>query len=390
MTVSTTQQAAPPRHDAKVVTALRRFAISISVLNILGYTVLGFEQAWLWPFVAVATAYTVEIALEAVSARADGRAPRYAGGGFKGLVEFLFPAHITGLAVNMLTYVNDRIWVMVFGVVVAVATKWVLRSPLKGRMRHYMNPSNFGIAIILLLFPWASIAPPYHFTEYLHGPADWVLPAVIITLGTLLNAKLTGRMWLILAWLVGFALQAVVRGLLLGTAIPSALGMMTGTAFILFTNYMVTDPGTSPSKRSSQIAFGAGVAAMYGLLTALGIAYGIFFATALVCLIRGGYLWGLHFLDKQRAAQAKAAATTARPAAGLTVLPLAAASPAPAAALAPAPAPASAAAVVAPAAAPVAATVTLTAPADACAAGTCQHGKCASMRAAREKREVSV
>jgi enediyne biosynthesis protein E5 len=340
---------AAPRHNVKVITALRRFAISISVLNIAGYTFLGFEQPWLWPFIAVATAYTVEIALEALSARGEKRAPRYKGNGFKGMVEFLFPAHITGLAVNMLTYVNDRVWVMMFGVIVAVGTKWVLRAPLKGRMRHFMNPSNFGIAIILLLFPWASIAPPYHFTEYLYGPADWVLPAIILVLGTMLNAKLTGRMWLIGAWLVGFAVQAVVRGLLLGTSIPAALGMMTGVAFILFTNYMVTDPGTSPSKRSSQIAFGGGVAAMYGLLTGLGIAYGIFFATALVCLIRGGYLWGLHFLAKQRAAGAEQ--TPARPAEQLAAVP----APAPVVAAAPS--------------------------GDPCQDGTCFHGKCAAARA---------
>ncbi|WP_331720343.1 enediyne biosynthesis protein [Streptomyces sp. NBC_00209] len=296
-----------PRHDAKVIKALTRFALSISVLNILGYTVLGFEQAWTWPLVALATAYTLEIALEAVSARVEGRRARFLGGGPRGLMQFLLPSHITGLAVNMLTYVNDRIWVMIFGVIVAVGTKWVLRAPLRGRMRHFMNPSNFGIAVILMLFPWASIAPPYHFTEYLYGPADWVLPGIIIVLGTMLNAKLTDRMWLIAAWVGGFALQAIVRGLIFGTSIPAALGMMTGTAFVLFTNYMITDPGTSPSKRTAQIAFGGGVAAMYGLLTALHIAYGIFFATALVCLIRGGYLWWIHATaDKDTAAQPKA------------------------------------------------------------------------------------
>ncbi|MCX0241702.1 enediyne biosynthesis protein [Streptomyces drozdowiczii] len=293
-----------PRHDAKVIKALTRFAISISVLNILGYTVLGFEQAWTWPLVALATAYLLEIALEAVSARVEGRRARFLGGGPRGLMQFLLPSHITGLAVNMLTYVNDRIWVMVFGVIVAVGTKWVLRAPLRGRMRHFMNPSNFGIAVILMLFPWASIAPPYHFTEYLYGPADWVLPGIIIVLGTMLNAKLTNRMPLIAAWVGGFALQAIVRGLIFGTSIPAALGMMTGTAFVLFTNYMITDPGTSPSKRPAQIAFGGGVAAMYGLLTALHIAYGIFFATALVCLIRGGYLWWIHYTaDRNTAAQ---------------------------------------------------------------------------------------
>ncbi|WP_372482415.1 enediyne biosynthesis protein [Streptomyces bambusae] len=388
---SPAKPAAAPRHDPKVIIALKRFAISISVLNILGYTVLGFEQGWLWPFIAVATGYTTEIVLEWISAKGEGRAPRFGGGGFKGLVEFLYPAHITSLAVNMLTYVNDRYWVMMFGVVVAVGTKHVLRAPLKGRMRHYMNPSNFGIMIILVLFPWASIAPPYHFTEYLTGttaPGDWILPAVIITLGTMLNGKLTGRMPLIMGWLVGFALQAIIRGWMFDTSIPAALGMMTGTAFVLFTNYMVTDPGTSPSKKSSQIAFGAGVAAVYGLLMAVNITYGIFFATAIVCLIRGLYLWGLHFQEKQRTAAAKA--TTLRPVEPLAVVP----APAPAAV------PAAAASVEAPVKLPavddtipvsVVAAAPVSAVTDPCTAGTCQHGKCAAMRAEAAKNEkVSV
>ncbi|MGA6166341.1 enediyne biosynthesis protein [Amycolatopsis magusensis] len=289
----------PPR-DPKVITALRRFAISMTVFNILGYTVLGFEQPWLWPFIALATGYSVELGLEMINARVEGRAPRFLGSGFKGLVEFLFPAHITSLAVNMLTYPNDQILVMLFGIVVAVGAKWVLRAPVRGRLRHYMNPSNFGIAVILLVFPWASIAPPYHFTENVSGVIDWLIPVLIIVAGTMLNAKLTGRMWLIFGWLSFFVLQSVVRGWLLDTAILGALGTMTGVAFVLFTNYMITDPGTSPSKPASQFAFGAGVATLYGVLTGAGIAYGLFFATAAVCLIRGGFLWALHFVNKAR------------------------------------------------------------------------------------------
>ncbi|MER5570626.1 enediyne biosynthesis protein [Streptomyces goshikiensis] len=312
---------AGPRHNPKVVTALRRFAISISVLNIFGYTVLGFEQPWTWPFIALATSYTLEIVLELLGAHSEGRDPRFRGGGLKGMVEFLFPAHITALAVNMLTYVNDRVWVMVFGVIVAVGTKWVLRAPVKGRMRHFMNPSNFGIAVILVLFPWASIAPPYHFTEYLDGGFDWLVPAIIISLGTLLNAKLTERMWLILAWVGGYALQAIIRGLIFDTSIPAALAMMTGVAFVLFTNYMITDPGTTPSSKWGQIAFGGGVAAMYGVLTALHVVYGIFFATALVCAIRGAFLWSADVVTKRRAAEA--AGTSAAKAEAVTaVLPV--------------------------------------------------------------------
>lgn len=291
----------PPRHDPKIIKALRRFAISISVFNIVGYIFLGFEQPWIWPFVAIATGYATELVFEAIGARVEGRDPRYRGGGLKGLIEFLFPAHITSIAVNMLIYVNDRIWVMIFAVTLAVATKWILRAPVRGKLRHYMNPSNFGILMVLVLFPWGSIAPPYHFTEGLNDIGSWILPAVIIITGTMLNAKLTGRMWLIFGWLSVFALQAIVRGLLFDTAIVGALSVMTGVAFILYTNYMVTDPGTTPSKPWAQFAFGGGVAVVYGIFMVANVAYGLFFATAIVCLIRGMFLWGLHFVNKAKA-----------------------------------------------------------------------------------------
>jgi enediyne biosynthesis protein E5 len=304
--------------DPRII-ALRNFAVSISVLNILGYAVLGFEQAWAWPLAALATSYTAEILLEVVGARAEGRAARFRGNGVRGVVEFLYPAHITALAVNMLLYVNDRLPVMLFGVLIAISGKWLLRAPVNGRIRHFMNPSNFGIAMVLLLFPWVSIAPPYEFTENLTGPLDWALPAAILVLGTMLNAKLTKRMWLIAGWLGVFALQAVVRGLVLDTAIPSALATMTGVAFILFTNYMITDPGTTPARPLSQFAFGGGVALVYGILTAASIVYGLFFATAIVCLIRGGFLWSLHVvrLNRQRqdAARGAPAASAGQPAA---------------------------------------------------------------------------
>ncbi|MGX7828607.1 enediyne biosynthesis protein [Actinokineospora sp. 24-640] len=287
-----------PRHDPKVMMALRNFAMSITVFNIAGYIFLGFEQPWLWPLAALATGYTVELVLEKIGAKVEGRAPRYQGGGAKGLMQFLFPAHITSLAVNMLIYVNDQFWVLIFGVAVAVGTKWVLRVPIKGRVRHYMNPSNFGIVVILLLFPWGSIAPPYHFTENLYGWADWIIPGLVIIGGTMINGKLTGRMWLIAGWVGGFALQAILRGVFFDTSIAAALGMMTGVAFILFTNYMISDPGTTPSKPAAQLAFGGGVAAVYGILMVAHIAYTIFLATALVCLMRGMYHWTIHLAQK--------------------------------------------------------------------------------------------
>jgi hypothetical protein len=322
------------RHDPKVITALRRFAISITVFNIIGYTVLGFEQPWAWPLAAILTGYTTEIVLELIGSNAEGRRPRFLGNGFRGVMEFLYPAHITSLALQMLIYVNDRIWVMLFGVVLAVSAKWVLRAPVKGKLRHYMNPSNLGLASLLVLFPaWISIAPPYHFSEHVNDLVSWIIVAIILISGTVLNAMLTNRMWLIAGWLSFFALQAFVRGWLFDTSIPAALSMATGIAFVLYTNYMVTDPGTSPSKPFSQFAFGSGIAVVYGFLMVAHIAYGLFFATAIVCLIRGLFLWSLHWVN-----QAKAKADGPSQAATVTALPVAekAAEEAPAAAERPA------------------------------------------------------
>ncbi|MFW5665617.1 MAG: hypothetical protein ACOC2Z_08775 [Coleofasciculus sp.] len=59
----------------------------------------------------------------------------------------------------------------------------------------------------------------------------------------------------------GFVIQAVVRSLLFGTPIMAALMPITSVAFVLFTFYMVTDPGTSPIAVKDQVLFGGAVAA---------------------------------------------------------------------------------------------------------------------------------
>ena len=83
--------------------ALRRFAVAITALNVAGHTFLGFEQAWAVPLVALATAYGLELLLETIDARLHRNRPRFSGGG-RALMDFLLPAHITGLAVSMLLY----------------------------------------------------------------------------------------------------------------------------------------------------------------------------------------------------------------------------------------------------------------------------------------------
>jgi enediyne biosynthesis protein E5 len=284
------------KKDVRLV-ALRRFAISITVLNVLGHAFFGFEQSFAQPLVAVATAYTMEILLELVDARASGRPPRFAGG-LGTLVNFLLSAHITGLAVAMLLYANDRLMPVVFATAVAMGSKAIFRAPIGNGTRHFLNPSNFGITVTLLLFPWVGIAPPYHFTENLSGAADWIVPAVLVASGALLNFRLTRKGPLILGWLGGFAGQAVLRNLLFGTPLVAALLPVTGVAFLLFTFYMVTDPGTTPFKPRNQVVFGAAVAAVYGLLVATHVVFGLFFALTIVSTARGLCLYAHAFAER--------------------------------------------------------------------------------------------
>ena len=271
--------------------ALRRFAVAITVLNLAGHFFLGFEQSYAQPLASLATAYSLELLLEWISARTNKRTPRYTGGPIA-LVNFLLSAHISALAVAMLTYANDRLLPVMFAAAVAIGSKHAFRVATEtGRSVHYFNPSNLGITATLVAFPSVAISQPYMFSENLGPVGDWVLPCIMVAAGSFLNTRFTRRMPLIAAWLGVYALQAFVRTAVLGTALRTELLPFTGIAFLLFTFYMVTDPATTPSSVRGQIAFGAAVAATYGVLVAFHVVFGLFFALTLVCIGRGALLY---------------------------------------------------------------------------------------------------
>jgi enediyne biosynthesis protein E5 len=339
---------------------LRRFAIAITAFNILGHTIFGFEQPWIVPFVAVLSAYACEIWFELVDAWAHSRKPRFlavtqlekagsravpassdslANRGplgrrhrvsdessvlhhtftrFSGhcgrWVDFLLSAHITGLACGMLLYSSSRLMPVVFASAVAITSKALLRVPLQNGSRHFLNPSNFGITAALLLFPWVGIAPPYHFTENIHGWGSWILPAIIVFSGSFLNAKFTRRICVAVGWVGGFAAQALLRNLVCGVPLSATLLPMTGVAFVLFTFYMVTDPATTPCTGRGQLLYGTLVSATYGLLVAMHVVFGFFFALTLVSLARGITLYAQQYLAARspRGVAVKATAAFAR------------------------------------------------------------------------------
>ncbi|MDQ1152392.1 hypothetical protein QE382_004376 [Sphingobacterium zeae] len=279
------------------VPALIRFASAITVLNIFGHLYLGFEQSYAHVFIALGTAYILDLIFEYISAKLEGKVPAFYGG-MKNFIIFLLPAHITAMAVSMLTFTNANFGFLIFGVCVGILSKYLFRVNINGKNKHFLNPSNTGIAILFLVFPQVGPAPPYQFTEITSGYGDWIVVAIILCLGSFLNYKFTKKLPLILAWLGTFALQAVVRTYIFNTSTLAALGVMSGVAFLLFTFYMISDPGTTPFKVKNQIIFGMAVAILYGITVELHIVYNLFFSLFAVCICRGIYFWMIDLKKK--------------------------------------------------------------------------------------------
>jgi hypothetical protein len=154
--------------------------------------------------------------------------------------------------------------------------------------------------MVLLFSRWVAISPPYMFTEWANTFFKLLIPLVILGAGTLINARLTRRIPLIVGWAGGFVIQALVRHWIWGVQLNTALGVMSGVAFVLFTNYMITDPGTTPMNPRPQFIFGGAVAAVYGLLMAMNIVYTLFLAIVIVCSGRGLGWWAAYLWKQER------------------------------------------------------------------------------------------
>jgi enediyne biosynthesis protein E5 len=272
----------PNKNPKLRLLALWYFTALITVWNILGHTILGFEQSHAAPFVGVGTAIFLQFFLEWIDATAKNREVRWAGSWAN------FFNALPGFACSMLLYPNERLWPIAFASALSICSKVLFRAPVgEGRTQHIFNPSNIGISMTLLLFPQVGFAPPYHFTENLTTVWNWFLPVFILFTGLLIHGYFTGRLPLAAAWVIGFAMQGEIRSFIYGFPPIVPLMPMTSAAFIVFTLYMVPDPATTPLNPWRQVLFGFAVAMVYGLIQMLHLVFGLFFALITVCAIRG-------------------------------------------------------------------------------------------------------
>jgi hypothetical protein len=273
------------------VEALVRFAIAITLLNIFGQMLLGFEHSYLHLIVGWTTAYVLEISIELITSKVENRKPVFLKS-IKDFVIFLLPGHIASTAISMLVFTNVDLRYIVFGVAVTILSKAIFKVKIDGKLHHFLNPSNTGISALFVIFPGVvGAAPPYQYAENLYSYGDLLLCLFFICLGCFLNIKYTKRMPVVIAWILGFILQAFVRNYLNDTSIISELFVMTGPAFLLFSFYMVEDPGTTPVKVKHQIIFGFTVAMIYAILMQLHIPFNMFLGLVITCILRGVILF---------------------------------------------------------------------------------------------------
>jgi Na+-transporting NADH:ubiquinone oxidoreductase subunit NqrB len=131
----------------------------------------------------------------------------------------------------------------------AVGSKFVLRS----RGKHVFNPTNLGIAVVVLATGRAWVSPGQW--------GDSVFFAFLMACAGGLVAWRALRSDVALAFLGAWILLLFGRALWLGDPLSIPLHQLRSGSLLLFAFFMISDPKTTPDARVCRLAFGALVAA---------------------------------------------------------------------------------------------------------------------------------
>ncbi|HVP60524.1 MAG TPA: DUF2330 domain-containing protein [Myxococcaceae bacterium] len=201
---------------------------------VLGVAFLGLQiEPWMPPLLLASTC-AVQWACE--------RLLRLPSSGFRSPL-------ITGLGLSLLLR-TDAIWVPPLAAAIGIGAKYLVRV----RGKHVFNPGMLGLTSCILLtgHAWCS-------------PSQWGEGMVLLAWFAVLGLAVVSRSFradVSLAFLGSWVLLKLGRVLWLGQR-PAVLGhqLLVGS-LILFTFFMISDPKTTPDRRSARIGFGVAVAVL--------------------------------------------------------------------------------------------------------------------------------
>lgn len=235
-------------------------AAILFIYLVLGLTVLGFNRSPLQAIVTTITCCTLELILTYLFKR-----------------KWIFPlsAMITSFSLSFLLNFSHDFLLLFIPIFFAIGSKYVFL--LNGK--HFFNPAMMGVSLSLLFTEdLITAAPAYQWNGI------GAMSLFIITLGLLFVIPKVGRTWLVLSFLFFFTLQTALRAWIMKHHLPFEtlfLGTLSSPAFFLFTFFMITDPATSPKKKSDQILVGF-LLATTDLILHLRQSYYTFFYAALI------------------------------------------------------------------------------------------------------------
>ena len=158
---------------------------------------------------------------------------------------FSYSAVNTALGVTFLLRTTD-IWIYIFVVFVALLQKYVLR--INGR--HFLNPSNFAVVAGLAVFPYATFTTPDQWGGF------WWLGVLMLALGLFITSIVNRA----LIPIVFMGVYTLLTYLFITHNFLEIFQTLISGSFLLFMLFMLTDPRTTPEKRSTQLLFTAIIA----------------------------------------------------------------------------------------------------------------------------------
>ncbi len=152
-----------------------------------------------------------------------------------GRMPMLQSAYISGISLTMLVRPQaGLVWPFAVGAALSIASKYVLRY----RGRHLWNPSNLGLALLLLLAPGQVALLSHEFgNDLLANVVIWSVGLVVAFRARILHVTAT--------YVVAFVLLAGARSLVVGTPFLAEVAPLTGPMYQLLVFFMLTDPRTT-------------------------------------------------------------------------------------------------------------------------------------------------
>jgi len=162
--------------------------------------------------------------------------------------------------------------VYIVSVILAIGSKFVFTNK---EGRHYFNPSNFGVVVVLMLYSGNINLSGMIFA------GSVIISIIFFTVGFVI-ALFAGQIFTSLFWLASFCFFALMRADFALPQFLSNIKVLSSAAMLLFTFNMMTDPRTAPQSLKGKFFYSFGVAAIDAIFRMFFIPYGNFYGLFLI------------------------------------------------------------------------------------------------------------